>query len=89
MGTCRIDDEVVSRPGSGDVCLSVVDDVVGASRAHHVHLSGAAHPRDLGSEILGNLYCEGPDAPGRSVDQNVFAGLQSTGVTERLESSDS
>ncbi len=64
----RIEDQVVLRPRGGDICLGVIDAVVGTDRANQFHLRGAAHTGHLGPEMLGDLHCERSNAAGGPVD---------------------
>jgi hypothetical protein len=48
-------DHSVSVLAVGEILAGVVDDVVGAEGSYQVHLRGAAHTGDLGSEGLGDL----------------------------------
>jgi hypothetical protein len=55
----------------------VVDDPVGAERAGHVHVPGAAHGGHLRAQRLGELDGERADAARRPVDQDLaVAGLR-------------
>ena len=56
-----------------DTFCGVVDDEVGAERAHDVQVPGAAHARHLGTEGFRYLHGEGSDAAGGSVDQDLLA----------------
>src|SRR2546428_13072417 len=64
-----VEDEVVAVPVSGEVLTRVIDDVVGADRAHHLHVLRAAYAGHLGAERFGDLDGERPDASGRVFDQ--------------------
>jgi len=64
----------------GEVLPGVVDDLVGADRAHQIHLASAGHPGDRGSEGLGQLHGVGADAPRGTDDQNLLPGCDAPGV---------
>jgi len=69
-----VEDEVVPLILLREVLTSVVDDVIGADRSDHVHVSGAAHAGHLGAECLRDLHREGADASGGAVDQDLLPG---------------
>src|SRR5256885_3305866 len=80
-----VEDEVVARPTLGEVLLGVVDDMVSADGADHVHVPRAAHAGHVGAERLGDLYRERPDASGRTVDQDLLPWLDLALIAQQLE----
>src|SRR5579864_17320 len=75
MVTYVVEDEVVALLALREVFLGVIDDMVGADRADHVHVPGAAHSGDVSAECLGDLDGERPEATRRTVDQDPVTGL--------------
>ena len=73
----------------GDAVCGVVDDVVGADRSHQVHAPGAAHAGHLGAERLGELHGQAAHGARRPDDQDLLAGLEPSGVAQRLEGGES
>src|ERR1700674_3824052 len=80
-----VEDEVVPLPTLGEILLGVVDDVVSADRADHVHVPRAAHAGDFGAERFGNLHGEAAEASGRSVDQDFVTWLDLALIAKQLE----
>ena len=80
-----VEDEVVSRPTSGEVFLGVVDDVVGPDRADHLHVLRAADAGHLGTERLGDLHGVRADTTGCPIDQDLLSGLDLAVVAKKLE----
>ena len=66
----EVEDEVV-RPVPGEVVAAVVDDLVGAERAHEVELAGVVDPRDVRTRQLRELDGERPGAAARPVEQHA------------------
>ena len=67
-----IENQVVALRALREIFLRVIDDPVGAERAHQVDVARAAHAGDFGAEMFGDLYRERADAAGRAVDQNLL-----------------
>src|SRR2546425_12014074 len=80
-----VEDEVVAVPVLGEVLTRVIDDVVGADRAHHLHVLRAAYAGHLGAERFGDLDGERPDASGRAVDQYLLTWLYLSLLAKKLE----
>ena len=68
--------------------LRVVDDVVGAERAHQLDVARAAHAGDFGAVVLGDLHGERADAAGRAVDQHLLSRLDLALVAQALQCGD-
>src|SRR5439155_533194 len=56
----RVEDDVVRLAILGEVLLGVVDDLVGAERAHQRDVLGGAYRGDVGAEGRGQLHRRGP-----------------------------
>ena len=59
--------------------------MVGTHRADELEIPRRAHAGDLGSQHLGDLHRERPDAARRAVDQHPLPGLDATGVAQAVE----
>ena len=71
---CHVEDHVVAVDPVREVVAGVVEDVVGAERAHQVELGGAGRAGDLRTERLRELYGVRADATGRPGDQHRLTG---------------
>ena len=80
-----VEDEVVALAPRREVLAGVVDDVVGADGADQLHVPGAGHAGDLGTERLGDLHGERAHAARRPVDQDLLSGLDLAVVAKELE----
>src|ERR1700687_2222103 len=78
-----VEDEVIALSALGEVLSGVVDDVVSADGADHVHVLGAAHSSHLGAKRFGDLHGECTKASGSAVDQDLLTGLDP--VAKELE----
>src|SRR5690348_2595735 len=65
-----VEDEVVPRPTLREVFLRVIDDVISANGANHVHVLRAAHGGHLGTKRFGDLNGERSKPTRRTVDQD-------------------
>src|SRR5215212_3711451 len=80
-----VEDEVVALIVLSEVLAGVVDDVIGADRSDHAHVSGAAHAGHLGAESLRDLHREGADAPGGAADQDLLPGSNIAVIAKGLK----
>ena len=69
----------------GDRALRVVEDLIGAERAHQLDVLGAGGREDLGAEVLGELDRERADAASAGVDQHALPGLHRGDLAQRLQ----
>ena len=70
-----VEDQVVALLAFGEIFFRVVDDVIGAERARHLHVSRADDRCDLSVERLRDLERECSDAARCAVDQDFLAGV--------------
>jgi hypothetical protein len=68
----QIEDQVVGLPPR-EVLAAVVDDVVGAERAHELELAGVVDTRDMSTESLGELDGERARPTAAAVDGHAPA----------------
>ena len=88
----RVEDDVVRLAVLREVLLQVVDDLVGAERAHELDVLRVADRGDVGAEVLGELHSRRPDRPGGAVDEDALpfqiAGLSQARERERRSVAD-
>src|SRR3954447_14624371 len=84
-----VEDHVVPLRISREVVFRVIDDVVGAECHYEVDLRAAAHPGDLRTKDLRNLYGEGPNTARGADDEHPLARLNAAHVAKALQGSDS
>src|SRR6266481_1731289 len=71
-----------------EILLGVINDVIRADGADHVHISGAAYGGYVCAEGFGDLHSEGSDASGGAVDQDFLSRLNMPLVTKTLQRSE-
>ena len=81
----QVEDDVEAPAGRGDVLGRVVDDGVRAEGPHELHVAGAAHGGDVGTECLADLHGERAHPARGSVDQQPLARLEVRDVAEGLQ----
>ena len=72
----EVEDQVVVLDGIGEIGLAVVDDDIGAERAHEIEVGRPGGRRHHGPEMLGELHSEGADAAGAGMDEHAFPALE-------------
>src|SRR6267154_407294 len=70
------------------ILLGVINDVIRADGADHVHISSAAYRGYACAEGFGDLHSEGSDASGGAVDQDFLSRLNMPLVTKTLQRSE-
>ena len=70
-----VENNVVTLCTMGEIFLGVINDVIRADGADHVHIPGTAYSGDFGTEGLGDLHGKRADASGGTVDQDRSRGL--------------
>ena len=75
-GAGCIEDDVVRLAVLGEVFLLVVDHLVGSDRSDDLEVFRAAHPGDVGAEVLGQLHPGGADGPRRAVHEDSLSLLE-------------
>src|SRR5882724_470395 len=70
-----IEEQIVALLALGAVFFRVVDDVISAQLARHLHVPRAAHGGDLRIERFCDLNCERPNASRCAVNQDFLAGF--------------
>src|SRR5258708_23094128 len=71
-----------------EIFLGVINDVIRADGANHVHISGAAYGGYVCVEGFGDLYGEGADASGGAVYQDFLSRPNMPLVTKTLQRSE-
>src|SRR5205807_1836343 len=66
---------VIDPAGCRKILLGVVDHRVSAERLHQLHIGGAAHSRNVRTEVLRQLNGENSDAPGSAVYEHSLSSL--------------
>src|SRR5258708_5143232 len=71
----------------GEICLRVIDDVIGPNFARHVHVPGTAYGSYFSTEGFGDLHRKSTYAARRSINENLLTGLNLSFITKALQSS--
>src|SRR5207302_8760139 len=87
-GSRELKDQVVQLASPGEVLLGVVDDLVGADRADHFQVPGAADSGDLRAIPLRDLHGERPDPSRRSDNQHLFSRPDLSSIAKTLQGGD-
>src|ERR1700759_2004936 len=77
--------QVVALPGSCEIGLGVVDNLVCAKVSHLVYIPGAANRSHFSPECFGNLNGKCANAARCAFDKNLMAWPNSSLVTKSLE----
>src|SRR2546423_10894005 len=80
--------EVIPLPILGEICLRVINDLVCAKRAHHVHIPRAAHASDFSPERFGNLHRKRPHTTTRTMNQHLLSELYLSFRAKALQGGD-
>src|SRR2546421_710767 len=88
MISVHSENEVIPLPIFGEICLGVINDVVCAKRAHHVHIPRAAHGSDESPERFGKLHRKRPHTTTRTRNQHLLSELYLSFRTKALQGGD-
>src|SRR5436309_10235454 len=80
--------EVIPLPIFGEIFLGVINDLVCANRAYHVHIPRAAHASDFSPERFGNLHRKRPHTTRRTINQHLLSWLNASLVAQTLQGGD-
>src|SRR5579864_3723450 len=80
--------EVIPLPIFGEICLGVINDLVCANRAHHIHIPRAAHASDFSPERFGNLHRKRPHTTRRTMNQHLLSWLNLSFSAKALQGGD-
>ena len=80
----QVENQVVTLPAPGEVLLGVINDVICADGADHLHISRTAYAGHISAERLGDLYTERTDTSRRAVNQDLLPRMNLSLVAKTL-----
>src|SRR5712691_547907 len=80
--------EVIALPILGEIFLRVINDLVCANRAHHVHTPRAAYASDFSPERFGNLHRKRSHTTRRTMNQHLLSELYLSFRAKALQGGD-
>src|SRR6266566_2542557 len=88
MISVRSKNQVIPLPIVGEIFLRVINDVVCADRAHHVHIPRAAHASHFSPERFGNLHGKHTNTARRTMYQDLLPWLNLSFIAKTLQGGD-